>query len=279
VPDIVIHVIASAAYVGLAWHFWSTRWHSRTSIAQATPTGLRSWERAAILAPLALHGWILYASIHGESELRLGFAQALSATVWLGVAIYWIESFFMQLDGLEPLLLPAAAAALFLPLAFPGRVSPQGLGNAEFVFHVLFFILAFGVLTIAIVHVAMLSFLERDLHRSGGAATPRRPSLPPVLTLERLLFHLIALAFVLLTIGLAVGVALSESLFGRAMRFDHKTLFSVLAWLTLAVLLVGRHAYGWRGRTALRWTTAGFIFLLLAYVGRSFVLEVLLGRS
>jgi ABC-type uncharacterized transport system permease subunit len=63
------------------------------------------------------------------------------------------------------------------------------------------------------------------------------------------------------------------------MRFDHKTLFSVLAWLTLAVLLVGRYVYGWRGRTALRWTIAGFILLLLAYVGRSFVLEVLLGRS
>jgi ABC-type uncharacterized transport system permease subunit len=265
--------------VGLAWHFWNTRWHSRTSIAQSAPTGLLSWERAAIFAPLALHGWILYSSVHGESELRFGFAQALSATVWLGVAIYWIESFFMHLDGLEPLLLPAAAVALFLPLAFPGRVSPQGLGNAEFTFHVVFFILAFGVLTIAIVHVAMLSFLERDLHRSGGAAAPRRPSLPPVLTLERVLFHLIALSFVLLTIGLAIGVALSESMFGRAMRFDHKTLFSVLAWLTLAVLLVGRYAYGWRGRTALRWTSAGFIFLLLAYVGRSFVLEVLLGRS
>ncbi|HEX6691781.1 MAG TPA: cytochrome c biogenesis protein CcsA [Burkholderiales bacterium] len=278
-PDIVIHVIASAAYVGLAWHFWNMRWQRRTTIAQAAPSGLRSWERAALLAPLALHGWILYSSIVGEAALRFGFAQALSATVRLGVAIYWLESFFMHLDGLEPLLLPAAAAALFLPMAFPGRVSPQSFGNAEFAFHVLFFILAFGVLTIAIVHVAMLSFLERDLHRVGGGAAPRLPSLPPVLTLERLLFHLIALSFVLLTIGLAVGVALSESLFGRAMRFDHKTLFSLLAWLTLAVLLVGRHAYGWRGRTALRWTTAGFIFLLLAYVGRSFVLEVLLGRS
>jgi ABC-type uncharacterized transport system permease subunit len=266
----------------LAWHFWNTRWRRRTTIAQDHPLGLRPWERAAILLTLLLHGWILYRSIAGEPQLRLGFAQALSATAWLGVAIYWIESFFMALDGLEPLLMPAAAAALPLPMAFPGRLSPLSLGNTEFTFHVLFFILAFGVLTIAIVHVAMLSFLERELHGTRGvdaAAAPRRPSLPPLLTMERLLFHLIALAFVLLTIGLAIGVALSESLFGRALRFDHKTLFSLLAWLTLGVLLVGRHAYGWRGRTALRWTTAGFIFLLLAYVGRGFVLEVLLGRG
>ncbi len=266
----------------LAWHFWNTRWRRRTTIAQDHPLGLRPWERAAILLTLLLHGWILYRSIVGEPQLRLGFAQALSATAWLGIAIYWIESFFMALDGLEPLLMPAAAAALPLPMAFPGRLSPLSLGNTEFTFHVLFFILAFGVLTIAIVHVAMLSFLERELHGTRGvdaAAAPRRPSLPPLLTMERLLFHLIALAFVLLTIGLAIGAALSESLFGRALRFDHKTLFSLLAWLTLGVLLVGRHAYGWRGRTALRWTTAGFIFLLLAYVGRGFVLEVLLGRG
>jgi ABC-type uncharacterized transport system permease subunit len=42
---------------------------------------------------------------------------------------------------------------------------------------------------------------------------------------------------------------------------------------------VGRHFYGWRGRTALRWTLAGFVLLLLAYIGSRFVLEVVLGRG
>ena len=34
----------------------------------------------------------------------------------------------------------------------------------------------------------------------------------------------------------------------------------------------------WRGRIALRWTLAGFLVLLLAYIGSRFVSEVLLGR-
>ena len=46
----------------------------------------------------------------------------------------------------------------------------------------------------------------------------------------------------------------------------------------LAALLIGRHAYGWRGRIALRWTLSGFLVLLLAYIGSRFVSEVLLGR-
>ena len=268
--------------MALAWHFWRTRWRPAAASAQGAG-GLAAWERAAILVPLALHAWLLHRSILPEGQFRFGFAQALSATVWLGVALYWIESFFLRLDGVEPLVMPVAAAALLLPAVFPGRASPQALGNAEFTLHVLLFILAYGVLTIAILHVAMMSFLERDLHQTGGAQgdapLSRFASLPPLLTMERLLFRLITLSFALLTLGLVLGIALSESTYGRALRFDHKTLFSVLAWLTLGVLLAGRYVYGWRGRTALRWTTAGFIFLLLAYVGRSFVLEVILRRA
>jgi ABC-type uncharacterized transport system permease subunit len=45
-----------------------------------------------------------------------------------------------------------------------------------------------------------------------------------------------------------------------------------------AGLLGGRLVFGWRGRTALRWTFTGFLMLLLAYVGSRFVLEVILRR-
>jgi len=116
---------------------------------------------------------------------------------------------------------------------------------------------------------------------ADGAAMLQGPlgALPPLLTLERLLFRLIAAAFVLLTCTLATGFAFAETLFGQPLRFDHKTVFALLSWATFALLLAGRHFRGWRGRTALRWTLTGFVMLLLAYVGSRFVMEVLLGRS
>jgi ABC-type uncharacterized transport system permease subunit len=49
--------------------------------------------------------------------------------------------------------------------------------------------------------------------------------------------------------------------------------------LTFGWLLIGRWRYGWRGRTALRWTVSGFVALMLAYPGSRFVLEVLLHRA
>jgi ABC-type uncharacterized transport system permease subunit len=55
--------------------------------------------------------------------------------------------------------------------------------------------------------------------------------------------------------------------------------FAILSWLTFGWLLIGRWRYGWRGRTAVRWTLGGFVLLVLAYVGSRFVLEVLLQRG
>jgi ABC-type uncharacterized transport system permease subunit len=114
------------------------------------------------------------------------------------------------------------------------------------------------------------------LHRGGSELLTQ--AIPPLLTLERLLFRQIALAFLLLTFTLASGMLFSEALFGRPLRFTHHTLFSMVAWLLFAGLLFGRQRFGWRGRAALHWVLAGSVALLLAYFGTKFVAEILLGR-
>jgi ABC-type uncharacterized transport system permease subunit len=96
-------------------------------------------------------------------------------------------------------------------------------------------------------------------------------------TLERLLFQLIALGFVLLTVSLLSGLAFVDDLF--AQHLVHKTTLSITAWLIFGLLLWGRWRYGWRGRKAVRLTLAGIILLLLAYFGSKLVLETILGRS
>ena len=283
-PDIVIHVVASAVYAVLALHFWNTRWR-RPAAAPSAPresagpgprSGLQPWERAAILLPLALHGWLLYAEVFARAELRFGFAYALSAMLWLTVLLYWLESFFYDLDAMLPPALALAALALPLPALFPGHIGGPHTAGVEFRAHLLLAMLAYSLFTIAILHAVLMAVAERRLHRKDGSTLG---ALPPLLTLERLLFRLIGAAFVLLTLTLVTGMVFSETLFGRSMRFEHKSVFGVLSWLTFGVLLAGRWRYGWRGRTALRWTLSGFVLLILAYVGSRFVLEVILGRS
>jgi ABC-type uncharacterized transport system permease subunit len=276
VPDIVIHGIASAAYLVLAWHFWHTRWR-----AAAPPAETRRmspvWERAALLAPIALHGWLLHSGIFAAAELRFGFAQALSVMMFLAVLMCWLEGFFYPIEALYPLLLAAAALCAPLPAFFPGRLSPDAV-SFEFRVHLVFGMLAYSLFTVAMLHAVLIAKVENRLHAAPGLGGPLA-QLPPLLSLERLVFALIAAAFVVLTVTLAFGIVYSEAFLGRAMRFEHKTVFVVLSWLIFGLLLGGRWRYGWRGRTALRWTLTGFVLLMLAYPGSRFVLEVLLHRA
>lgn len=282
-PDIVLHLAVSAFYGGLALHFWRTRWRPHASTGGGG--GMSSLERTALLLPMLLHGWLLYRDLIAPAQLRFGFGQALSVMLWLGVFIYWIESLFYSLEGMLPLILSLAAIVAPLPGVFPG-IAAAHAASFEFRMHLFLGMAAYSVFTIAMLHALLMALAERSLHKTnkpgdgalGGPLAGPLAGLPPLLTLERLLFRLIALAFVLLTLTLATGAVYSESLFGRPLRFDHKSLFAVFSWLTFAILLVGRYARGWRGRTALRFTLLGFVMLLLAYVGSRFVLEVVLKR-
>jgi ABC-type uncharacterized transport system permease subunit len=276
VPEIVLLYLANALlYAGLAFYLWRTRWSNAGGAAGAeTVAGLV--ERHAALVPLALHTWLLARTLFAPDGLYLGVGSAVSAILWLTVLIYWAGNFFYRLAGLQALVLPLAAVAVLLPAVFP---APRPLPNTElalFKIHLLIALLAYSLFTIASLHVALMALLERRLHEATLPAALR--GLPPLLTMEQWLFRLIWAGFILLTATLASGIVFSEELFGRAARFNHKTVFGVLSWVIFGLLLAGRHAYGWRGRVAVRWTLAGFLMLVLAYIGSKFVLEVVLGR-
>jgi ABC-type uncharacterized transport system permease subunit len=121
-----------------------------------------------------------------------------------------------------------------------------------------------------------MSLVEKRLHHAKMPKVLR--NLPPLLTMETLLFRVIGVGFVLLTITVASGMLFSEKIFGHPLQFSHKVVFGLLSWGVFAILLLGHHFYGWRGHTAVRWTLSGFGFLILAYLGTQFVLEVVLHR-
>lgn len=278
-----MHVLAAAIYTALSLQLWRTSW--RGSLNPGNPPahgsaglpGLALVERISLLAALAAHAISIRIAIFDGSQIHFGFAIALSVMVWLAIVLLWIESFFARLNGLLALGLPAAALTSLLPALF---TEPHILANASspaLRLHLLAAMLSYSLFTLAALHALLMAAAERGLHR--GKISPWLAGLPPLLTMETLLFRLIHIAFVLLTLTLASGIFFSEDLFGKALKFDHKTVFAIISWLIFAALLIGRHLRGWRGRVALRWTLAGFVALLLAYVGSRFVLEIILNRS
>lgn len=279
--EIVAYVANALLYAGLAIYFWRTRWgpvaaYPDGGAAAETESHPRGGENYAVLVPLALHGWLLGGSLFATDGLHLGVANAVSAILWLTVLIYWLANFFYRLDGLHALVLPLAAAAVLLPTFTPPTPALPNTALFAFKAHLLISMLAYSLFTIASLHVLLMALVERRLH--DGTLTQVLQKLPPLLTMEAVLFRIIWAGFVLLTLTLASGVIFSEELFGKPAQMNHKTVFGLLSWFIFAALLAGRHIYGWRGRMAVRWTLAGFLTLVLAYIGSKFVLEVLLGR-
>lgn len=277
------HLVIAALYLLLARQVWVSLNEGEVAPAPVAPPARARLDRWALPLLALGHGALLAVLVFGGGEFRFGFALALSATLWLTVLILWLEGFFVPLRGLQPLVLPAAAVALLLPLLFPGVAVQAAERGVALRLHLLVAILAYSLLTIAALHAVLMAALDRQLHAGAAGAGPGVSRLfrqaPSLLAMERLLFRLIGAGFVLLTATVLTGVLFSEYLFGRALRFEHKTVFALAAWLVFGGLLAGRVVFGWRGRVALRWTLAGFTMLLLAYVGSRFVVEVILSRA
>ena len=229
-----------------------------------------------------LQGATLWFDVVAPGALRIGFAAMLSAALWVSVGAYWIENRNFGLDGLRRLVMPCAALAVIVAWIFPGSLIPLQGKSMVFGWHIAIAILAYSTLTIAAFHAVLMALQESRLRtrsEHGGFLGAALDQLPALLTMEKLLFRLIRFGFVLLSLTVLSGIVFSEQLFGQALRWDHKAVFTLLSWVLFAALLAGRHWRGWRGKTALSFTLAGFATLLLAYVGTRFVLEVLLHRG
>ena len=228
---------------------------------------------AALVAWLA-HGGLLALNVFNPSP-EFGFAPALSVTAWLVGLVYAVESWYYPQLTTHWLLLAFGAASVALALIFPGNLLHPN-ASAWLPLHWAFGIASYSMFAVAVVHAWLMSRAETRIRSAVGDATGL-----PLLTMERLTFRFVSVGFVLLSATLLAGFLFGSQLYGpkHALKLDHKTAFSALSWLTFLALMLGRARFGWRGKRAIRVLYAGAALLLLAYVGSSFVIEVILERT
>ncbi|MCK4950962.1 MAG: cytochrome c biogenesis protein CcsA [Gammaproteobacteria bacterium] len=224
------------------------------------------------LSAVILHSSLLYNQIIGPEGINLGIFNALSLISGLMALLLLVASFTKPVENLGIALLPLAAINIMLEISFPSSHIISGSWQLQA--HILISIIAYSLLSIAMVQAILLAIQDQHLRnrKPGGFIQ----ALPPLKTMESLLFQMIGIGFILLTIGLIIGTLFIEDIFAE--HLAHKTILSIIAWVLFAILLWGRIKFGWRGRTAIRWTLGGFFTLMLAYFGSKFVLELILGR-
>jgi ABC-type uncharacterized transport system permease subunit len=258
--DMIPVLIALAFYLGAGWL------HMRP----VQPLVAR-WLPAPALA---LHAWALSRHVFEGGAITIGINDALSLFAWQSALLLWALCFREPLKVLGAVVYPFAAAMLLLATLLPTPVSDVVVDDWKTRSHIVLSLLSAGLLTLAAVHAGVLAIQERLLHDHRLTGLMR--SLPPLQTMERLLFQLIAIGFGLLSLTLLSGMWFIRD--WLAQHLAHKTVLSVTAWLIFAVLLWGRLRHGWRGRTAIRWTLTGYAMLVLAYFGSKLILEEILGK-
>ena len=267
----LMNFLALALYVSAGGLLW-LRLARGEQVAAGARIGIFSLSLGAII----LHAAILYIRLQQGNGLNLSLTGAFSLVAWVVAFLYLVTALYRPIDKLGIIILPLTGLTVLMQWLWPGQTLLP-LTSQPQVIHIAVSILAYSLLCLAAVQSLMLLLQERGLRQKHPGGFIR--ALPPMQTMEHLMFQMIGFGFLLLTFTLISGIFFSEALFGQPLKFTHHTVLSVLAWVVYATLLIGHWRLGWRGRTAIRWTLSGFTLLVLAYFGSKFVLEVLLGRT
>lgn len=228
----------------------------------------------AIMGGLATisHGYAAFSAIYLPQGLNLGLPQMLSLITWLLCIITLSASLRRPLHALLLLTYPAAILALIYELSSTTDPSNLQQLSAGISSHIVLSILAYSVLNAAALQAIIFSAQDRMLreHHLRGLVS----ILPPLQTMEAMLFELLWTGFGLLTVAIITGAVYIDNILEQ--QLAHKTVFSILAWLCIGCLLLGRHTRGWRGRTAVKLTLWAFAFLILGFIGSKIALSLLL---
>ena len=224
------------------------------------------------VAAVTFHAISLLSIIFTAQGVDIGFFSALTFTAWIMATLLVIASFSLPIGCLGLLVYPFALVTLiFRNFSEQQHILTDALAPGLQT-HILFSLLAYSVLSIAVAQAILLYIQDKYLHNKRP--TGFLQSLPALETMQILLFRIITLGVIALSISLLSGFIYLDDMF--AQHLVHKTILSLIAWAVFVVLLVGHYQFGWRGKIAIKWSLAGFTLLMLAYFGSKFVIELVL---
>lgn len=223
------------------------------------------------LGAITCHAAAISLQVFVEEGVDFGFFVATSVIFWLLPSILLVLR--ERVEGLLLVVLPLSAVVIAASLLFESNPSPLDVSQPEFVAHILLSLVGYTVLFMSALQSLLVLVVDYSMHRHRASGLLRL--LPPLETMETMLFKLIGIGFLLITLGILLGYwfAIGSD---QGMGSEH-ILPSLAAWMLFLLLLLGRRLLGWRGTTATAWTLLAFGLLAGGYLGNKFLLEVPLG--
>lgn len=189
------------------------------------------------------------------------------------MVLFLLGGLIMPIRRLGILMFPLTILGLTFAFLWNDQTTLLENRSTAFSTHIIISILSYCLLAIASIQALLYVYQERQIKLRTNPATLM--ALPPLQTMELLLFRLVGVGFIALSLTLITGAVFSQEIFGHAFVFKHHTILALLGWLVFAILLFRRIKHGLRGSQAVIWTISGFLLIQLGYFGTKIVSESL----
>ncbi|WP_282109484.1 cytochrome C assembly family protein [Shewanella algicola] len=220
---------------------------------------------------VVLHGFALSNAIFTLDGQNFSLTNVISLVNWI-IAL----AFTITMPRLKVIVVvPVVYACSILSVALLWLLPPQFITHfdlhPELLAHVVLSLMAYSAMMIAALYAIQLWFIQNKLKKKQMMMSP---AMPPLMTVEKQLYHLIIIGFVLLSLSLITGFVFLEDMFvdGKG----HKAVLSMIAWVVYAIMLWQQYTVGCRIRTAVIYSLSGAGLLSLAYFGARIVKELIL---
>jgi cytochrome c-type biogenesis protein CcsB len=137
-----------------------------------------------------------------------------------------------------------------------------------FYIHTPLVILAFVALFIAFFAAVLYLLQERELKSKHPRMFYNR--LPSLEICDDLAYRALAIGFPLMTLGILAGALWAQTVWATGWAGDPKILGSIFTWLIYLLLIHYRLIAGWRGKKAAYLAIAGFVGVLVTFLGTNY---------
>lgn len=219
-----------------------------------------------------LHAAALSQAIFTTDGQNFSLTNVISLVNWIIAFTFTVMMFRLKVIVVVPVVYACSVLSVALLWLLPPKFIIHFELYPEVLAHVVLSLMAYSALMIAALYAIQLAMIQNKLKKKQLMLSP---SIPPLMTVEKQLYHLVIIGVILLSLSLATGFIFLDDMFADGK--GHKAILSIMAWFVYITMLWQQYSVGCKIRTAVIYTLSGATLLSLAYFGARIVKELILG--
>jgi cytochrome c-type biogenesis protein CcsB len=199
--------------------------------------------------------------------------ESLIFFAWAIILLYLLIEWRTRNRSVGVFITPIAFLAMAYASYSPNinsRIQPlvPALKSNWLIAHVLTCFLGYAAFALAFC-LSLMYFFKRMDKPSGKNLFVKL--IPGTSILDDLNYQMVAIGFLLLTLGIITGSVWAHSAWGTYWSWDPKETWSLITWLVYAAFLHSRMVRGWRGKRLAVMSIVGFSCVLFTYFGVNYL--------